>query len=59
MHARTKADINDLLEDGYKVDDYRLPDTNKKSSSRGDTKQPLYIELWEWNGIDHMEASGC
>ena len=53
IHATTWEDINSLLEDGYKVDNYRLPSQKNKPSAIVGTDQPLYKEVWSWNGIDH------
>ena len=59
MHATTQEDINDLLADGYKVDDDRLPDPENSPINTGKTDQPVYKYLCKWNGIDHRRTSGC
>ena len=53
IHATTLEDINSLLADGYKVDNYRLPPQKNKPSAIVGTDQPVYTEVWSWNGIDH------
>ena len=44
IQAMTQEDMNALLEDGYKIDDDRLPYTYNKSSATDDTYQPVYKE---------------
>ena len=59
MHATAQEDINDLLVDGYEVDDDRHPSPKNKPSDRGkDTEQPIYKYEWAWHGIDHRRAAG-
>ena len=43
IHATNQEDINDLLADGYNVDDDIIPDPDKKTSTKSDTYQPVYI----------------
>ena len=59
IHATTREDKNALLEDGYEVDDDRLPSPKNKPSATGDTDQPVYKEVWKWNGTDQRRAEGC
>ena len=42
--ATTREDINDLLEDGYEVDDDRLTAPENTPSNTGKTGQPVYKE---------------
>ena len=37
IHETTREGINDLLDDGYEVNDDRLPDQNNKPIATGDT----------------------
>ena len=42
IHVTTLEDIYALLEDGYKVDDDRIPDPKNKPIPTGDTDLPIY-----------------
>ena len=58
IHATNLEGINDLMVDGYEVDDDRLPATKNKPIPIGNTDRPLYKEGQKWSGIDHRRVSG-
>ena len=53
IHETTRQDINVLLKDGYKVNDYRLPAPEYTPRNTDKTYQPEYKEGWKLNVIDH------
>ena len=51
IHATTQEDIYVLLSDGYEVNYYQQPASDKKSA-RGDTELPIKKYGWVWNGME-------
>lgn len=45
-HATTLDDINVLLEDEYKLNNYQKPDPDNKPIYRGNNDQPVYKCEW-------------
>ena len=45
-HATTLDDINVLLEDEYKLNNYQKPDPDNKPIYRGNDDQPVYKCEW-------------
>ena len=52
LRETTWEGINDLLDDGYEVNDDRLSDLNNKPTPIGDNERPVYKEVWKCIGTD-------
>ena len=59
IHVTTRDDINDLLLDGYEVDDDRLPSPKNKPNATGATDRPINKFGWMLNVIYRSMKSGC
>ena len=59
IHATTREDINDILADGYEVDDDILPAPDNIPINTGKTDQLLYKEVWKWNDISIRLSTRC
>ena len=59
MHTSTRECINSLSVDVDEVDGDLHPATNNKAINIVNTDQPVYKDVWVFNGIDHTRASDC